>query len=163
MVVKIIRLFLALSFLLSSITKAVNIPALAMEVRMYSDAYLWEWLRDYATPIAVMVCAAELMVGVGALIKRTARYALWVMIVMLVFFVWLTGVNLFFPTVMGSIESCGCFGELIHFSPTGSFVKSLVLFAFAVYADVKANRNKTTTDLTDYTDGQMNKEKSTQE
>lgn len=113
---------------------------------MYSDAYLWEWLRDYATPIAVMVCAAELMVGIGALMRRTARYALWVMIAMLVFFVWLTGVNLFFPTVMGSIESCGCFGELIHFSPAGSFVKSLVLFAFAVYADVKANRNKTTTD-----------------
>lgn len=152
MVVKIVRLFLALCFLLSSVTKAVNIPAFAMEVRMYSDAYLWEWLRDYATPTAVMVCAAELMVGVGALIKRAARYALWGMIAMLVFFVWLTGVNLFFPTVMGSIESCGCFGELIHFSPTGSFVKSLVLFAFAVYAGVKTNRNKTTTDLTDYTD-----------
>ena len=152
MVVKIIQYFLTLCFFLSSVTKAVNIPAFAMEVRMYSDAYLWEWLRDYATPIAVMVCAAELMMGVGALIKRAARYALWGMIVMLVFFVWLTGVNLFFPTVMGSIESCGCFGELIHFSPAGLFVKSLVLFAFAVYAGVKTNRNKTTTDLTDYTD-----------
>lgn len=152
MVVKIIRLFLALCFLLSSVTKAVNIPAFAMEVRMYSDAYLWEWLRDYSTPIAVTICAAELVVGIGALVRRTARYALWGMIAMLVFFVWLTGVNLFFPTVMGSIESCGCFGELIHFSPTGSFVKSLVLFALAVYARVKKNRNKTTTDLTDYTD-----------
>ena len=152
MVVKIVRLFLALCFLLSSVTKAVNIPAFAMEVRMYSDAYLWEWLRDYATVIAITVCVAEFTVGICALIKRAARYALWGMIAMLVFFVWLTGVNLFFPTVMGSIESCGCFGELIHFSPAGSFVKSLVLFAFAVYADVKANRNKTTTDLTDYTD-----------
>ena len=152
MVVKIVRLFLALCFLLSSVTKAVNIPAFAMEVRMYSDAYLWEWQRDYATVIAITVCVAELMVSICAMINRTARYALWAMLVMLVFFTWLTGVNLFFPTVMGSIESCGCFGELIHFSPTGSFVKSLVLLALAVYAGVKTNRNKTTTDLTDYTD-----------
>lgn len=128
----VIRIFLALSFLFSSVTKAVNIPAFAMEVRMYSDAYLWEWLRDYATVIAVMVCAAEFMVGVGALIRRTARYALWVMTVMLAFFVWLTGVNLFFPSVMGSIESCGCFGELIHFTPLTSFLKSIVLFILSM-------------------------------
>ena len=128
----VIRIFLALSFLFSSVTKAVNIPAFAMEVRMYSDAYLWEWLRDYAVVIAVMVCAAEFMVGVGALIRRTARYALWVMTVMLAFFVWLTGVNLFFPSVMGSIESCGCFGELIHFTPLTSFLKSIVLFILSM-------------------------------
>ena len=136
-VADVVRIFLALCFLLSSITKVVNIPAFAMEVGMYSDAYLWEWLRDYSTPIAVTICAAELVVGIGALVRRTARYALWGMIAMLVFFVWLTGVNLFFPTVMGSIESCGCFGELIHFSPTGAFIKSVVLLLFVVLASEK--------------------------
>lgn len=136
-VADVVRRFLALCFLLSSITKVVNIPAFAMEVRMYSDAYLWEWLRNYATPIAVTICAVELVVGIGALVRRTARYALWGMIVMLVFFVWLTGVNLFFPTVMGSVESCGCFGELIHFSPTGAFIKSVVLLLFVVLASEK--------------------------
>ena len=139
-VADVVRIFLALSFLLSSITKAVNIPAFAMEVRMYSDAYLWEWLRDYATVIAVTVCAAVFTVGICALMMRTARFALWAMIVMLVFFTWLTGVNLFFPTVMGSIESCGCFGELIHFSPTGSFVKSVVLLVLAALVSEKGRR-----------------------
>lgn len=142
MVVKIVRLFLALCFLLSSVTKAVNIPAFAMEVRMYSDAYLWEWLRDYATAIAITVCVAEFTAGICAMTKRTARYALWMMVVMLIFFVWLTGVNLFFPTVMGSIESCGCFGELIHFSPTGAFVKSVVLLALAVLATFANEKRK---------------------
>lgn len=47
-------------------------------------------------------------------------------------FVWLTGVNLFFPTIFGSVESCGCFGELVHFTPVGSFVKSMVLWMLAL-------------------------------
>ena len=33
---------------------------------------------------------------------------------------------------MGSIESCGCFGELIHFSPLASFAKSVVLWMMAI-------------------------------
>ena len=59
-------------------------------------------------------------------------------LVMLTFFVWLTGVNLFFPTMFGSVESCGCFGELIHFTPVGSFVKSVVLWVFALVLFVMA-------------------------
>ena len=50
---------------------------------------------------------------------------------MLLFFVYLTGVNLFFPTIIGSIETCGCFGELVHFTPVSSFVKSVVLLVMA--------------------------------
>lgn len=33
---------------------------------------------------------------------------------------------------MGSIESCGCFGELIHFTPLTSFIKSVVLLMMAI-------------------------------
>ena len=50
---------------------------------------------------------------------------------MLIFFVYLTGTNLFLPTMMGSIETCGCFGELVHFTPVSSFVKSAVLAVMA--------------------------------
>ena len=53
-------------------------------------------------------------------------------VAMLSLFVYLTGVNLFFPTVIGSIESCGCFGELIHFTPLSSFIKSVILLLIAI-------------------------------
>ena len=53
-------------------------------------------------------------------------------VAILSFFVFLTGVNLFFPTVIGSIEACGCFGELIHFTPLSSFIKSVILLVIAI-------------------------------
>lgn len=34
--------------------------------------------------------------------------------------------------IISCIESCGCFGELIHFSPLASFIKSVVLWLLSL-------------------------------
>ncbi len=94
---------------------------------MYSDAYLMDGIGYWSQPIAVLVCAMEILVGLLALRTRYMKICCIVMLLMLSFFVWLTGINYFSPSIMGSIESCGCFGELIHFTPLASFIKSVVL------------------------------------
>lgn len=125
--VRIAMYALSSIFILSGVSKAINIPAFAYEVRMYSDAYLLDGIGYWSQPIAVVVCALEIMVGLLALRSRYMKICSVAMLVMLSFFVWLTGINYFCPSVMGSIESCGCFGELIHFSPLGAFLKSVIL------------------------------------
>ena len=57
------------------------------------------------------------------------------------FFIYLTGVNYLSPTLLGSIESCGCFGELIHFSAKGSFIKTIVLWIIAFITFVSNIKN----------------------
>lgn len=130
--VRIAMYALSCIFILSGVSKAINIPAFAYEVRMYSDAYLLDSIGYWSQPIAVVVCALEILVGLMALRSRYMKICSVAMLVMLSFFVWLTGINYFCPSVMGSIESCGCFGELIHFSPLGAFLKSVILFLFAI-------------------------------
>ena len=122
---------LGIIFLLSGIAKAFNIGSFAYEVRMYADAYLWDGLAYWATPIAVLVCSAEIFFGLLALRQDYSRVCSVVFFVLLTFFTWLTAVNYFAPSLFGSIESCGCFGELIHFSPLASFVKSVILLIVA--------------------------------
>lgn len=53
----------------------------------------------------------------------------------MLFFLCLTGENYFLPTMLGRIESCGCLGELIHFSAKGLFIQILVLciISFATF------------------------------
>ncbi len=119
-------------FILSGVSKAINVPAFAYEVRMYSDAYLMDGIGYWSQPIAVLVCAMEILVGLLALRTRYMKICCIVMLLMLSFFVWLTGINYFCPSIMGSVESCGCFGELIHFTPLGAFLKSVTLFLFAI-------------------------------
>ena len=92
------------------------------------DSYFVQW----SVEIAVVICVIETVTGLLALRKKYEPIVAVIFLGMMSFFVWLTGINLFWPSLMGSIESCGCFGELIHFSPLASFVKSIVLWGMAI-------------------------------
>ena len=128
-------------FLLSSVLKAVNINSFALETRLYLDAYFWD-LKSVVSELwgafridmigAIGVCVIEMLVALLAIKCEYRRVASVCFFFILTFFVYLTGVNLFSPTIMGSIESCGCFGELIHFSPLASFIKSVVLWLLSL-------------------------------
>ena len=129
------------TFLLSSAMKAVNIHSFALETRLYMDAYFWG-LKSVASGLwgafridmvgAIGMCAVEMMMALLAIRREYRRVTSVGFCLMLTFFVYLTEVNLFFPTIMGSIESCGCFGDLIHFSPLASFIKSVVLWLLSL-------------------------------
>ena len=127
-----LRIMLGVCFILSGVMKAVNVYSFAQEIRLYIEAYMDSYFVQWTVEIAVAICAIETITGLLALRKKYAPIVSIVFLGMMSFFVWLTGINLFYPSLMGSIESCGCFGELIHFSPLTSFVKSVVLWGMAV-------------------------------
>lgn len=127
-----LRIMLGVCFILSGVMKAVNVYSFAQEIRLYIEAYMDSYFVQWTVEIAVAICAIETITGLLALRKKYAPIVSIVFLGMMSFFVWLTGINLFYPSLMGSIESCGCFGELIHFSPLASFVKSVVLWGMAV-------------------------------
>lgn len=127
-----LRITLGVCFILSGVMKAVNVYSFAHEIRLYIEAYMDSYFVQWSVEIAVAICAMEAVTGLLALRKKYAPIVAVIFLLMMSFFVWLTGINLFYPSLMGSIESCGCFGELIHFSPLASFVKSVVLWGMSV-------------------------------
>lgn len=132
MVSDIIRYILAVCFILSGTLKAFSIRAFEQEVLMYGEAYVGRWVADYSMEIAIAVCAVEILLGIVAFWRKFAFLTGIAFCLMLLFFVYLTGTNLFFPTILGRLETCGCFGELIHFTPISAFVKSAVLACLAL-------------------------------
>lgn len=127
-----LRIALGVCFILSGVMKAVNVYSFAQEIKLYIEAYMDSYFVQWTVEIAVVICAIETITGLLALRKKYAPIVSIVFLGMMSFFVWLTSINLFYPSLMGSIESCGCFGELIHFSPLASFVKSVVLWGMSV-------------------------------
>lgn len=127
-----LRITLGVCFILSGLMKAVNVYSFAQEIRLYVEAYMDSFCVQWTVEIAVVICTIETITGLLALRKKYESLVVVIFLGMLSFFVWLTGMNLFYPSLMGSIESCGCFGELIHFSPCASFVKSVVLLVMAI-------------------------------
>ena len=114
---------LGIIFILSGVAKSFNVNSFAYEVRLYADAYFWDGLAYWATPIAVLVCTAEIFFGLLSQRRDYTRVCSVIFFVPLTIFTWLSSINYFAPSLFGSIDSCGRFGELIHFSPLASFVK----------------------------------------
>lgn len=129
-------------FILSAVTKLVSLKVFAGEVMLYLEIYFGGWLSDYHTLVAGLVCLAELLTGVSCLAPKYRDYANVAALAALTFFVYLTGNNYLSPSVIGQIETCGCFGELIHFTPLESFVKSCVLWVIALICVIMDTRKR---------------------
>lgn len=86
-------------------------------------AHPMDWMAHIALPLAIFIVVAEMVLGVltlfGAYMKKVSLYLL----LMIVFFTFLTFVSWYFEIV----KSCGCFGEVIPLTPFESFLKDLVL------------------------------------
>ncbi len=126
-----LRIVLGVCFVLSGTMKAVNVYSFAQEIRLYIEAYFDTIMLPWTVEIAVVICSIETVTGMFALKKKYSMVVSATFFMMMSFFLWLTGVNYFSPSLLGSIESCGCFGELIHFSSMESFAKSTVLWILA--------------------------------
>ncbi|MBP5344665.1 MAG: DoxX family membrane protein [Bacteroidales bacterium] len=121
-------------FIFSGVMKAFNIEAFDFEIFHYTRAYLSPALTPLSMTAAFVFASLEILFGFMTLRDRFVWTGSLGCLALLTFFVWLTGTNYFFPsTTYGSIETCGCFGELIHLNPLQSFVKSVLLWALSLY------------------------------
>lgn len=127
-----LRFILSIVFIVSGIAKLYNIQNFATEVALYGDYYVASWVVKWRMELGIIVCLTEISIGIFAFKTSFSFFVNCVFLLMLSLFLYLTGRNYFFPPLTGSIESCGCFGELIHFSPQMSFYKTLVLWGMAL-------------------------------
>ena len=132
MAISALSKFLGCLFIASALLKIYAFKTFQGEVRLYLEAYFHTVFIGHERILAASTCIVEFIMGLCA-VKGIMRKKLSIeYVAVLSFFVWLTGINLFFPSLMGSIESCGCFGELVHFTPSMAFLKSIVLCAISI-------------------------------
>src|SRR6476646_4838859 len=87
-------------------------------------ANLMNWLNDYALPFSIITITLEIIVGVAILLGWYKRFFSFLLLLLIIFFTFLTG----FAVFSGKIATCGCFGDCIPLSAMQSFIKDLVLF-----------------------------------
>lgn len=125
------RNWLAIVSLLFGISKCFYLQGFSTEVSQYSELYVSSIFVPFSNQIAIVVCCVEILLGLLLFFSRFTLFSTFTVLVLMLFFLYLTGVNYLFPTSLGKIESCGCFGEIIHFSAKDSFIKTLVLCAIS--------------------------------
>jgi uncharacterized membrane protein YphA (DoxX/SURF4 family) len=83
----------------------------------------FESFAHMALPIAIIVCASEIVLGVMLLIGYKRNLTLWLLFAQIVFFTFLT----FYSACYNKVTHCGCFGDFLPMTPWVSFWKDIAL------------------------------------
>jgi uncharacterized membrane protein YphA (DoxX/SURF4 family) len=119
----ICRLLVGLLFIFSGLIKANDPLGFSYKLQEYFEVFHITFLDGLALYIAVTLCALEMILGFALLIGVRGKQVAWGLLLLIIFFAFLTFYSAFFKVV----QTCGCFGDAIVLTPWQSFSKDLVL------------------------------------
>jgi len=99
---------------------------------------VWDmyFLNDYTLVFSLIMNVFEVLAGVAVIIGWRMKLFSWLLLLLIIFFSFLTGYALF----SGKIKTCGCFGDCLPLTPAQSFIKDIVLALLILVLFL--NRNK---------------------
>ena len=135
--VTVARIFTGLLFIFSGLVKAIDPKGLAFKMQEFFEAWsgsgfmpgLMKTFDQYALAFSIMMITLEVIVGVALLIGWKKKITTLVLLLLMIFFTFLTSYVLF----TGKIRACGCFGDCIPLTPIQTFTKDIVLLVLAVF------------------------------
>lgn len=86
------------------------------------------FLQPYALSLAVVIVILEVLLGVALLLGHAKKLTSWMLLLMIVFFTFLT----FYSAYFNKVTDCGCFGDAIPLTPWESFGKDVILTVLIV-------------------------------
>lgn len=122
------RIFVGTLFVFSGLVKANDPTGFGYKLQEYFHVFHLDYLNDYSTWIAVVICGLEIIMGAFLLLGFYRKNVAWGLLLLILFFTFLTFYSAFFEVV----TSCGCFGDAIPLTPWQSFIKDLILLVFIV-------------------------------
>lgn len=132
-VINIARLLVGSLFIFSGLVKAIDPLGLSYKMQEFFEAWsaggfmkgLMESLTSYSLLFSLVMIALEVILGVALLLGWQKKVTIWLLLLLTLFFTFLTSYVLF----SGKIRACGCFGDCIPLTPVQTFSKDLVLLA----------------------------------
>jgi uncharacterized membrane protein YphA (DoxX/SURF4 family)/peroxiredoxin len=119
------RIFVGVLFIISGLIKLNDPVGFSFKLKDYfaPEVLNLEFLVPYALVIAIFVVIYEVLLGVMILLGYAKKFTIWSLLLMIVFFTFLT----FYSAYFNKVTDCGCFGDAIKLTPWESFSKDIVL------------------------------------
>jgi len=119
------RLIVGILFIISGLIKLNDPVGFSFKLEEYfSESVLnLPFLAPIALAIAVFVVIYEVILGVMLLLGYQKKFTLWSLLLMILFFTFLT----FYSAYYNKVTDCGCFGDAIKLTPWESFTKDVIL------------------------------------
>ncbi len=122
------RIFVGVLFLISGLIKLNDPIGFSFKLQDYfaPEVLNLEFLIPYALLIAIFVVIYEVLLGIMIIIGYARTFTVWSLLLMIVFFTFLT----FYSAYFNKVTDCGCFGDALKLTPWQSFYKDIVLLVF---------------------------------
>lgn len=117
-------------FIFSGFIKANDTLGFSYKLEEYFEVFkadtglgFFEWFAHISLPLAIIICASEIVLGVFLLIGYKRNLTLWLLFAQIAFFTFLT----FYSACYNKVTHCGCFGDFLQLKPWESFWKDVAL------------------------------------
>ena len=124
------RILVGALFIISGLIKLNDPLGFSYKLQEYfsADVLNITFLEPYALGISIFVVVFEVVLGVFLLIGYKPKFTVWSLLLMIVFFTFLT----FYSAYFDKVKDCGCFGDALKITPWESFTKDIILLFFVL-------------------------------
>ncbi|HXB30115.1 MAG TPA: BT_3928 family protein [Puia sp.] len=117
------RLLVGILFIFSGLIKANDPLGLSYKMQEFFEAWNLSGFDTWTLGFSIVMIVFEILAGVAVILGWKMRLFAWLLILLIIFFSFLTG----YAVISGKIRECGCFGNCIPLQAMGSFMKDLIL------------------------------------
>ncbi|WP_350291371.1 BT_3928 family protein [uncultured Croceitalea sp.] len=119
------RVVVSVLFIISGLIKLNDPVGFSFKLEEYFSQGVLDLpaFTPYALAIAIIVVIIEVLLGVLLLIGYKPKFTVWSLLIMIVFFTFLT----FYSAYFNKVTDCGCFGDAVKLTPWESFTKDIIL------------------------------------
>lgn len=135
LLVGIARVLVGVLFIFSGFIKLNDPVGFSFKLQEYfgENVLNLEFLIPFALVIAIILVVFELVLGIMLLIGYLPKFTMWSLLLMILFFTFLT----FYSAYFNKVTDCGCFGDAIPLTPWQSFYKDVILLVLIIFLFVK--------------------------
>jgi uncharacterized membrane protein YphA (DoxX/SURF4 family) len=129
------RFFVGGLFIFSGLIKLNDPVGTEIKMHEYFEVFANDFASffkvfiPYALEIGFIMVVLEIVLGVALLINYRMSITTKVLLVLLLFFTFLT----FYSAAFNKVTDCGCFGDAIKLTPWQSFTKDIILLVFVLH------------------------------
>lgn len=123
-------------FAFSGFVKLVDPMGSQFKFIDYFNAFDLGILSPTALPLAILLSAAEFLIGAALLLNFHSKLATWAATIFMVVFTPLT----LYLAITNPVSDCGCFGDAIILTNWETFWKNIVIDVFVVFLLFNLNR-----------------------
>ena len=123
------RSLVGILFIFSGLVKANDPLGLSYKMQEFFEVWNFHWLDNYTLAFSIIMIVFEIVAGVAILLGWRMRLFSWLLLLLIIFFTFLTG----YAYLSGKVRECGCFGDCIPLTAGQSFTKDLVLLVLILF------------------------------